>query len=120
MKLFGLDIAGLVAENFAGQLLPVTLTRKTPGEYDPIAGDNWIDGTTETYTSEGIVSEYADELKATGLVHEKHRKILIIAKPLGTAPRAGDKVTIEGVSYTVTGVPSRDPAGATWTIKGEL
>jgi len=75
---------------------------------------------TQMYTTEGIVEAYSEDMIASGLVTEKHRKILLLAKPLETEPKAGDEIQIEGQAFTVTGVPERDPATATWTVRGEL
>lgn len=117
--IFGIDIPDIVTTAFAGQLFPVTLKRETPGEYDPVT-DTWTGGGTEVFTTEGIVESYSEDMIASGLVTEKHRKILLLAKPLNTEPQAGDMIEIEGQTFTVTGIPERDPATATWTVRGEL
>jgi hypothetical protein len=117
MSIFGVDIAGIVSGALSGNLLTATLTR-TETEYDPIQ-DEQIE-VVETYATDGIVSSYSDEMIANGKATEKERKILLVAQQLGTEPRIGDEITIESKTYLVTGVPSRDPAKATWTIRAEI
>src|SRR5690625_5105035 len=119
MSLFDIDIQGIVSDSLSGQLYPATLTRVIPGEYDPIT-DTWTDEQTLEFHSEGIIETYSEEMRAAGLATEKDRKILLLAKPLGTDPKAGDTIEIEGQTLTVTGIPERDPASATWTVRGEL
>lgn len=122
-ELFGLDIESLVSEALQGQLTSLTLTRTVVSNYD--SGTDSQTSTPETFTSEGIapaISSIAGRFEALGeqLVKENEVPILILAKPLGTDPQAGDKITIDGNTYTVTRVIERDPAGATWTVAGEL
>lgn len=124
MALFGIDIATQVSGAFAGQLLPATLTREVVTGYDPVTDTETTE--TQTYTSEGVVESYSDELIANGVVQTNDRKIMLLSQPLGTEPSPGDsdtqpdKITIEGKTFTVVGIPDRDPASATYTIQGRL
>lgn len=123
-ELFGTDIASLMADSFAGQLVPATLTRTVITGYDPITDEQTTE--TQTFTTEGVVTAYSDEMIANGVVQTNDREILLLAVPLGTEPTPGsedaqpDKITIEGITYTVVGVPSRDPATATYTVQGRI
>lgn len=116
--LFGIEIDQLVSDSLTDQLLTATLTRENPGTYDPITDSYTGGGADSTFTTEGIVESYSDKMIAEGLVEQNDRKILLIAKPLGTTPKAGDTITIESEIYTVVGVPERDPASATWMVQG--
>lgn len=118
-QIFGVDIASIVSDSMSGNLPPVTLRRTVPGTYDPVT-DTETAGTDEVFSSYGIVENYSDELRAAGLVTEKDRRILVLAKNLGTTPRAGDIVEIEGQKFTVVGIPERDPASATFVMTGRL
>lgn len=132
-ELFGLDIKTLVSDAFSGQLVPITITREVQGgTYDPV-DDRYEDGngdevlpTEQTFTSEGImpanegISAFQTLLAAAGETNENERLVLIIAKPLGTSPKTGDKLAIEGETYPITGIDGRDPAGASWTVKVEI
>ena len=127
MTLFGVDISQIVTDAFTGQLKEASLVRDEELEYDPIqdayvdSGGNIVeDPEPQTFTTQGIVESYSDQMKAAGLATEEHRRILLLAKPLNTTPKAGDKITIEGNTHTVVGIPERDPVSATWIVKGQL
>lgn len=127
-ELFGIDIQGIVSDAMDGQLKPATLTRDNTNDLTYVASrDRYEDSegneatpSTEEFTSEGIVSNYSDGMISGGHATEKDRKIMLLAKNLGTEPKIGDVISIEGEEYTVTGVPRRDPATATWTIRGQI
>lgn len=126
MTFFGVDIQSVVADAVQGQLRPAVLTRETQGGTLNIPEDRYEDGNgdpvapgTATFNSEGLVEKYSDEMIAAGLATASQRRILLIAKPLGTTPKAGDNIEIDGETFTVVGIPDRDPAGATWIVKGE-
>lgn len=127
-ELFGIDIQTVISDAMSGQLKPATLTRyNTDGltyvasrdRYENSEGEP-VEPTTVDFTSEGIVSNYSDGMISGGHATEQDRKIMLLAKNLGTEPKIGDVISIEGQEYTVTGVPSRDPASATWTIRGQI
>lgn len=131
-ELFGLDIQGLVTDSLEGELVPVTITRTVQGgTYNPVT-DQYEDGsgnevlpTEQEFTSEGItpansgIGAFQSILSAVGQTIDNQREVLVLAKPLGTVPKAGDRLAIDGETFEVTGIPDKDPAGATWTIKVE-
>lgn len=134
MSIFGIDVDQIVGSAFSGNLSPVTLTRVgvQEGEYNPVT-DRYEDedgnpvGPPEDqiFTTDGIVPGYSTtagraEMLSTGMITEKEVPILLIATPLGTKPEIGDKITIGSETYTMTGIIEKDPANATWTVKGEL
>lgn len=116
-RLFGLDIAALLRDgiNSAGGVLTGTLTVVTPGSRTPgdvAAGTN---PTTTVHAFEGFVDDRA-EVRVNGtLVRAGGRIVSILGAslPTGVAPASSDRVTIEGVTYTVLGVSS-DPAAAVY------
>lgn len=118
--IFGVDIASIISETLDGQLYEVTLTRKNRGSYDPIT-DSYVNGGNDfVFHTDGIVENYSDETIARGMVMINDRKVLMTAKKLGTTPKVGDTLTIEGVLYGVIGIPERDPATATWTVQARV
>lgn len=119
MNLFGIDIQDLVYISLKGKLQPVTITQESTSGYDPVTG-NETENPPVTTTSEGIIEEFSNELLANGLLTEEQRMILVLAKPLSFDPKAGQKIEIGGEKFTIVGTPRRDPAKATWSIKGEL
>ena len=116
MKIAGINIAKLVSDATDGQLLPLTLVRHTADSYDPVASTE-TNASDNTYTSEGIITDYESGRAENATDEEYDHKIMIIAEKLGTTPQPGDEITIENQTFTVTGTPERDPAGATYTVK---
>jgi hypothetical protein len=117
-ELFGVDIAGIVAENMAGQLFPVTITRNEPGARDPanLTGGRpkvpttvtGIDGFWEDFTRDpppGVEVELGD------------RKAVLIGDsiPAGGHPLRDDAIEIEGETLFMVQLLSRDPASAVYT-----
>lgn len=116
-ELFGVDIAGLVAENMAGQLFPVTVTRFTAGARDPNnltggkpvtpAAVTGITGFWEDFTRDpppGVEIELGD------------RKAVLIGDtvPAGGLPLRNDAIEIEGETQFMVQLISRDPASAVY------
>ena len=117
--LFGIDIKKLVADNFKGKLNQGTLTVVTHGSR---TGGQLTAGrvpTTSTSTFWGIVDDYTDREREFEQVEVGDRKVLIIAGTLTPAvvPKSKDRVTIEGTTYEIVGVPERDPAEATYVLQ---
>lgn len=116
-ELFGVDIAGIVADAMGGQLFPVTITRYTEGERDPndLTGGRpktpatvvGIDGFWEDFTRDpppGVELELND------------RKAVLIGDtiPAGGHPLKNDAIEIEGETLFMVQLISRDPASATY------
>lgn len=130
-ELFGTDIASAVTDAFTGELLPAVLSREVTGEYDPVddryedAEGNPVEPGTQTFTSEGIVPAFSSmsgkaQMIESGLITASEVPIMLLLQPLGTDPKITDKVTIDNITYRITGVIEKDPAGATVTVKGEV
>jgi|GEM_PF-1956673 len=133
MSIFGVDIASIVSDAFSGQLVQATLTRKgvQQGEYNSVTdryedenGDPTGDPVDQVFTTDGIdpaISSIAgkSQILMDGLTNAGEVPILLIAKPLGTNPKTGDKIEIGGENYTITGIIEKDPAGATWTVRAK-
>jgi hypothetical protein len=118
--LFGLDIAGIVADAIdqAGGLLDVTLTKKTPGTRDPNDLTAGTHPTSTPYACEGVVSDYAARLIDSTLVATGDRRVVILGAtlPPDIVPAPGDQVTIESLTYDVVRV-TRDPAAASYELQ---
>jgi hypothetical protein len=122
-KLFGIDIAGIVADSLPGMFSGV-LTQKTPGTRTPGNLGGGTNPTSTSYAFKGFASTFDMEQK-DALVRGASHTILIIAKTLqgGTIePRPQDTIVLTDDpqlgSKTCTIVENgveRDPASATWT-----
>jgi hypothetical protein len=102
-----------------GLFLDATLTRDVIPDspaYDP--ADPPVPSSTD-YTCKAIVEVYSDYFRKNGLVDAKDRKVLILADSLSVTPKANDRVTISGVTFTVMEVDT-DPATAVWECKGRF
>ncbi len=116
-RLFGTDIAGEIQRAFAGQLVPLTFTSRTPGTRTTGALTAGTNPTETSGAGEGIIDDYQEREIDGTRVETGDKKILIIGNTiLPLVPKPGDDVTIEGATYRVVRV-GRDPAAATYTCQ---
>lgn len=110
------SIAKTVGSAFKGIFLDAVLTRDgapTGPAYDPTPG------APVTYPCKAIVETYSAFYRAQGLVEASDRKVLVLAASLGVKPLPGDRITVQGITFTAQAV-STDPAGAVWTVQGRM
>jgi len=125
-KLFGLNIAKVVAQAIGKDLLAATLTTYAPGARNPAnlsagrqpviyAGEArgyWEDFTPRQVDGERILSDDRKAVLLGGTIKG--------ARPGnkgGPIPQTDDVITMDGVSLRVVRRLSRDPAGATYTFQ---
>lgn len=119
-ELFGVDIAGIVADVMGGQLLDVTVTRYAEGDRDP---DNLTGGkprTPATVTGiSGFWEDFTRDPPPGVTVELGDRKAVLIGDtiPAGGHPRRNDGITIEGVTLYMVQLVSRDPASAVYVYQ---
>jgi hypothetical protein len=118
--LFGVDIAGIIADAMADGLFPVTVTRYTAGARNPA---DLTGGRPRTPATVEGISGFWDDFTSTpppGVVLELNdRKLVLIGDtiPVGGEPRYNDAVVVHepmgdvGPLYVVKRL-SRDPANA--------
>jgi hypothetical protein len=117
-ELFGVDIAGIIADATAGQLFPVTLERYARGARDP---SNLTGGQPKTPTVVKGIEGFWEDFTGTpppGIELEANdRKAVLIGDtiPAGGAPLRNDAITIEGQTLYAVQLLSRDPASAVYT-----
>ena len=112
--LFGVDIAKLIAEGFAGAggLRPLVLRKFTPGTATAGALTAGTNQTAATHSGQGFVNAMTALQRqslvqgATGLV-----SVLGGSLPDGVVPAANDEVDLDGVTYTLK-TAETDPAAA--------
>lgn len=129
--LFGVNLSKIMAQAMGSKLLTATLIRKTQGTRSAgslTAGRNTGDS-TDSYACKGFTDEYSQRHQGSArgredrtLTQEGDRKITLLGGTLpdNIDPRPGDKITIEGATYTVIGPVKRDPAAATFECRGRL
>lgn len=118
-KLFGVDISGLINKNVAPGLLDATLIKTAEGARTSgqLTGGPAI---TETpYAAKGFIQDYSENRIDGTVIKVGDRQVILIGDSIASAqvPSLGDKVTIEGTTYNIVGVPARDPAAATYSCQ---
>ena len=114
------SLAATIGAAFNSLFLDATLTRDVEvtdspdrESFDP------ADPTQTAYSCKAIVETYSQMFRRDGLVEANDRKVLILATSLAVTPKAGDRVTISGVTFMVMEVET-DPAVAVWTCQGRF
>lgn len=121
-NLFGVDIAQILADSIAGAggVRPGTLTKVTPGSR---TGGSLTDGTNPTTTVhsfQGFVE--TKEARRDGQVGAGIMAVVtVIGKSVlpFAAPEVNDTALIDGVTYTLLELLSRDPAEAVYEFAAE-
>lgn len=119
-ELFGVDIAGIIADNMAGQLFAVTVTRYTEGERD---ADNLTGGKPQTPATvtgiDGFWEDFTRDPPAGVELELGDRKAVLIGDsiPAGGHPLKNDAITIEGETLFMVQLISRDPASAVYVYQ---
>ncbi|MFL6864123.1 MAG: hypothetical protein ACJ8DZ_14100 [Allosphingosinicella sp.] len=121
-ELFGIDIAGIVADSLGGGLPDVTITRETPGARD---SSNLTGGPSRgkplTFGCKGFWEDFNGTPPAGIQLEANDRKAILIGNtiPAGGAPLRNDAITVheevgDSTLYVVQ-LLKRDPAAATFT-----
>jgi hypothetical protein len=84
----------------------VTYTHAVDGVYDPATGS--AAPTETTYTIKAVVEDYtlrqAGAGFQSGLIRDGDKQITIPAQGITFTPLAGDKVTVDGITYTALNI----------------
>lgn len=111
------SLAKTIGSAFKGLFLDAVLTRETPGTGgDPFDPPPPV---VTTYPCKGLVEAYSDYFRKNGLVDAADRKVLILATSLDVKPQAGDRVTIQHITFTLSEI-STDPATAVYECRGSM
>lgn len=115
-KLFGIDIAGIVAKEIGPGLLDTTIHKIVWGAR--VSGGAGLTVTESDITCKGVFSFFDVKEWDSTLVEENDRLVLIMTETMSevTEPVPGWAVTIEGTRYTIVRV-RRDPAAATYSMQ---
>lgn len=120
MKIFGTDIAKLIAKGMssAGGLLPCTVRKYSTGARTP--GD-LVGGTNDTHVDYPARGARNRGLRGQTLVQHNGTLVLVLGYylPDGVEIEPGDEVLIEGQWHVVAEVVGRDPASAAWELRSE-
>lgn len=99
----------------AATLIKVTNATRTAGAVS--AG---LNPTEASYSARGWIEAYDAKYIDGTAIKQDDRRISLLGATIasGQVPVQGDKVTIEGVTYRVIGVPNRDPDAAVYELQG--
>lgn len=120
--LFGVDIAGIVADALGDGLPDVTITRMVEGDPDP---DNLTGGPTLTpaeFTAKGFWEDFTGTPPPGVELELDDRKLVLIGDTIspGGVPQRNDKCTVHeeagDVSLFAVKRLARDPASAVYTF----
>jgi hypothetical protein len=98
---------------FYDAVMTVDVPQDSPDPADPLPP------VPTPFACKAIVEAYSDYFRKNGLVDAKDRKVLILAKSVAVKPAAGNRVTIQGITFTIQEV-STDPATAVWECRGQM
>lgn len=122
-ELFGVDIAGIIADVIGDAVFDVTITRYIRGERDPenLTGGRPVE--PETVECKGFWEDFTG-LPPPGVnIEAGDRKAVLIGDtiPAGGLPRKNDKITVHedmgDISLFCHGPLSRDPAAAVYVYQ---
>lgn len=119
----GIDVSALVAEHLGPRVLPCLLLK--PGAKpardpdDPTAAPRPGPGTQ--HECRGFIEDFSTASIDGTLIKAGDRKVTLLGGTLkNVEPEAGidrDRVKVEGKTWAVHRIVSRDPAGATWVLQ---
>lgn len=102
------EIAAMASEMLAEFGTSVSVSRVTPGSYDPSTGSNSA-GTTETWATNGLRLEYADA-EIDGQQVQRGDLRILLAVVTGLDPKSGDSLDIGGDVFRVVKSKPLKPA----------
>ena len=104
------------AMNALGDIpVTATFTDVAPGTFDPESGA-YSGGSETNHSVSAIFSQYKIERIDGTVIQQGDAKLTLRQADLAITPALGDKVSINGVSYSILNISS-DPANATWTLQ---
>lgn len=114
-ELFGVDIAGIVADNVGPAVLPVSLSKPVRGARQP---GNLTGGLEPqepvVYTAQGFYDDITGTPPPDFKVNDRKAVIIGDTLPAGVVPEKDWEITIEGITLTIERLLSRDPAAAVY------
>ena len=114
--LFGVDIAGIIADKVAPGLLDAVITKQRRAARDPNNPTQGRPATPAAFNCKGFWEDFAPaDVDGTNIMLND-RKALLIGDtiPDGGIPQKQDSITIEGQTLVVHRLISRDPAAAAY------
>lgn len=121
--MFGVDIAGIVADALGDGVFAVTIERNVRGARDPNNLTAGRANVPETVECRGFWEDFTGQPPPGIVVELNDRKAVLIGDtiPAGGHPRRNDRITVHedmgDISLFCVGPVSRDPAGAVYVYQ---
>lgn len=114
-RLFGIDIAGIVAREIGPGLRPSVLTKVAPGTRTPGQLSGGTNPVETAHSCRGM-EDTLSRLRPDMIVKDARGVVLLIGGtlPVGIVPQAGDRVAVDGGADQRILNVLRDPAAATY------
>lgn len=121
-SLFGVDIAGIINREMGPGLLALTLIQVSEGARNADATQG-LTLTETSHSGRGFIEDWTLgqlglELGAGVLIRAGDKKITLLGASVTVVPQPGWKVTLEGTTYNIEAIVTRDPAAATYVLLG--
>ena len=119
-ELFGVDISELIAEAIAsaGGLTASTLTKAGTITRDPANPARTLQPTTTSHTLEAVVEAKTVRVGESAIPETRYIATLIAGSITPeTIPEPNDQLSLDGRTYTLGRLISRDPASATYQFE---
>lgn len=119
IDLFDVDIAAIVADAIGPGLPEVTLIKVTNAARTAGNLAGGTNPTTTSYACRGLTIDLEERFIDGDTVRRGDRAVMLIGDTINggaTVPAAGDRITVEGVTWAVVAIVDSDPARATWTV----
>lgn len=97
---------GLLTDN--GE--PMTISRVTPGSYDPSTGSTGSP-TTVVYPGQGRLGNYSDMAVDGTVIQQFDRRVTFVAVPDDFVPKIGDRLTVGPDVYSIINLKPREIGG---------
>jgi hypothetical protein len=117
-RLFGSNIAGIIASKLGPLLLPGVLIRSEPGTRDPTNLGAGTEPVETQHTFRGVKGDYS-QLRPASIINDFNATITLLGDTIQppVIPEAMDKIIIEGQEFTIVGPVLRDPDAATYVCQ---
>jgi hypothetical protein len=117
--IFGIDIAGIVADATDGQLLTATVVVRTDTARNPASLTSGQGKQDTPYQCQGLWTDFTTREQDTDMVEVGDRKALLIGNTLPPGIDTDDihSITMDGATLYVVRLLASDPARATYTFQ---
>ncbi len=114
-ELFNIDISGIINNALSPLLFDLTITSIVDSAVVPSDPTEAPTRTETTHTGKGVITDFSDFHRLKTTIRDGDRQLLVIIDSLDpiVVIEPGFQATIEGVTYTIVGPVSTDPADAT-------